>query len=93
MRRSRTANEDVLLVPFQPRSVDLWSGTQIGADISEARRALPYRENAKTHCSLGGKGEIRARKILRRAGLNPYAPGLVSRMQESLRASLKREGI
>ena len=28
---------DVLLVPFQPRSVDLWAGAQMGALVAEAR--------------------------------------------------------
>lgn len=28
---------DVVLVPFQPRSVDLWAGAQIGALVMEAR--------------------------------------------------------
>jgi chromosome partitioning protein len=28
---------DVVLIPFQPRSVDLWAGAQIGALVAEAR--------------------------------------------------------
>ena len=28
---------DVVLIPFQPRSVDLWAGVQIGALVAEAR--------------------------------------------------------
>lgn len=28
---------DVILIPFQPRSVDLWAGGQIGALVAEAR--------------------------------------------------------
>ncbi len=28
---------DVILIPFQPRSVDLWAGAQIGALVAEAR--------------------------------------------------------
>lgn len=29
---------DVVLIPFQPRSVDLWAGAQIGALVTEARQ-------------------------------------------------------
>jgi chromosome partitioning protein len=28
---------DAILIPFQPRSVDLWAGVQIGALVAEAR--------------------------------------------------------
>jgi hypothetical protein len=28
---------DVILIPFQPRSVDLWTGSQIAALVAEAR--------------------------------------------------------
>jgi hypothetical protein len=28
---------DAILIPFQPRSVDLWTGSQIAALVAEAR--------------------------------------------------------
>jgi len=32
---------DVILIPFQPRSIDLWAAAQIGAIIAEARHVNP----------------------------------------------------
>jgi chromosome partitioning protein len=32
---------DTILIPFQPRSIDLWAAAQIGAIIAEARHVNP----------------------------------------------------
>jgi chromosome partitioning protein len=35
--RAALTVSDAILIPFQPRSVDLWAGVQIGALVAEAR--------------------------------------------------------
>ena len=35
--RAALTVSDVILIPFQPRSVDLWAGTRIAALVAEAR--------------------------------------------------------
>ena len=40
---------DVVLIPFQPRSVDLWVGTQIAALVDEARQV---NENLRAYALL-----------------------------------------
>jgi chromosome partitioning protein len=37
---------DAILIPFQPRSVDLWAGAQIGALVAEARAVNELRAYA-----------------------------------------------
>jgi chromosome partitioning protein len=37
---------DAILIPFQPRSVDLWAGVQIGALVAEARAVNDLRAYA-----------------------------------------------
>jgi chromosome partitioning protein len=39
---------DAILIPFQPRSVDLWAGVQIGALVAEARAV----NNLKAHAVI-----------------------------------------
>jgi chromosome partitioning protein len=42
---------DVIVIPFQPRSVDLWVGTQIAALVDEARQV---NEGLKAYALLNG---------------------------------------
>ena len=48
---------DVVLIPFQPRSVDLWAGAQIGALVAEARHV---NEGLRA-CSILNMAEVQGR--------------------------------
>jgi len=48
---------DVVLIPFQPRSVDLWAGAQIGALVAEARHV---NEGLRA-CSILNMADVQGR--------------------------------
>ena len=62
---------DVILIPFQPRSVDLWAGAQIGALVAEAR-----------HLNEG----LRACSILNMADTKAMTTRTLSRRSRRLKA-------
>ena len=55
---------DVILIPFQPRSVDLWAGGQIGALVAEARAVndLKAMPSSMELTSMGGTMTMQSRR-------------------------------